>query len=144
MKLVKVNPFYAHNGVDRLLNEVLNQGVNYDRFAKNELSFNPSANVFETKDAFRLELSIPGFDKEQVSISVENDLLVIKGEVKKAEQEYEYSRVEFMPQNFEKSFKISQKIDQLKIGASFKNGILEVNLPKKEEAVAVKREITVG
>jgi len=143
MKLVKVNPFYAHNGVDRLLNEVLSHGSNYDRYDRNELKSAPLANLFETEDAFKLELLVPGFDKERISLSVENDLLVIKGEAEKSEKEYKYSRVEFEARDFEKSFKLSKKIDQEKIEASFKNGVLIIGLPKKEEAVAVKREIKV-
>ena len=146
MKLVKVNrPFYAHHGLDRFMNEFLNEGCSYDRYAKNELTYSPSTNVFETDDSFTLEMSIPGYEKEQVSLSVENDLLTVKAEVKEAEEkDYKYSRREFSVSNFEKSFKLSKNINQEKIEASFKNGVLVVTLPKKEEAISVKRQIDVN
>ncbi len=145
MKLVKVNrPFYAHSGLDRLMNEFLNEGCSYDRYAKNELTFNPSANVFETDNSFTLEISIPGYEKEQVSLSVENDLLTVKAEVKETEEkDYKYSRREFTVSDFEKSFKLSKNINQEKIEAAFKNGVLVVTLPKKEEAISMKRQIDV-
>ncbi len=145
MKLVKVNrPFYAHNGLDRLMNEFLNEGCSYDRYAKNELTYNPSTNVFETDNSFALEISIPGYEKEQVSLSVENDLLTVKAEVKETEEkDYKYSRREFAVSDFEKSFKLSKNINQEKIEAAFKNGVLVVTLPKKEEAISIKRQIDV-
>ncbi len=145
MKLVKVNrPSCSHHGFDSLMNEFLNEGCNYDRYAKNELTFNPSSNVFETEDSFRLELSIPGYEKDQIKLSVENDLLIIKAEVTDTEEkEYKYAKKEFSVSNFEKSYRLSKNINQEKIDASFKNGVLIVSLPKKEEAISVKREIDV-
>ena len=145
MKLVKVNhPFYNHSGLNRLMNEFLNEGCNYDRYAKNELTHNPSTNIFETDDSFKLEISIPGYEKEQLNLSVENDLLIVQAQGADVEKkEHKYARREFSVSNFEKSFKLSKNINQEKIEAAFKNGILAVTLPKKEEAISIKRQIDV-
>ncbi|MCW0482905.1 Hsp20/alpha crystallin family protein [Gaoshiqia sediminis] len=145
MKLVKVNPAYSFNAVDRLLNDLFTQEYRSDRFAKNELSWQPATNLFEDEKSVQIELLIPGFEKEQVKISVEKDLLVIKGEVAEQEgQAAKYARVEFKPQNFEKKFRLSEKLDAEKIEAAFKNGILKLVVSKKEEAIPQRREIEIA
>ncbi|MGD9928524.1 MAG: Hsp20/alpha crystallin family protein [Mangrovibacterium sp.] len=145
MRLVKVNPAYSFNAVDRLLNDLFAQEYRSDRYAKKELSWQPATNLFEDEKSVQIELLVPGFEKEQVTISVEKDLLVIKGEVAEQEgQTAKYARVEFKPQNFEKKFKLSEKLDDDKIEAAFKNGILKVVVSKKEEAVSQRREIEIA
>lgn len=146
MRLVRVNhPIHQFDAVDRLLNDFFNQDVNKDRYNKNELTCSPATNVYETEGAVEIEMSIPGFDKEQVKISVENGYLHVKGEVKEAEEKSSlYAHEEFKQQGFEKKFKLSDKIDDEKISASFKNGILKLTVQKKKEAVPQKREIEIA
>ena len=146
MKLVKVNhPFYTSRGIDRLMNEFFNEDWGLDRYAKNELTSSPSTNVYETEDAFKVEVSVPGYEKDQINLDVENDVLTIKAELAKSEdKEFKYVRREFSASGFEKSFKLSKNINQDKIEASFKNGVLVVDLPKKEEAILIKREIKIA
>lgn len=145
MRLVKVNPAYSFNAVDRLLNDLFTQEYRSDRYAKKELSWQPATNLFEDEKSVQIELLVPGFEREQVKISVEKDLLVIKGEVAEQEgQTAKYARVEFKPQNFEKKFKLSEKLDAEKIDAAFKNGILKLVVSKKEEAIPQRREIEIA
>jgi len=147
MKLVNVNrPCNTPNGFGQFVNELLKDGENYDRYGKSELGFTPSSNVFETEDSFQLELAVPGFVKNEIAMTVESNVLVVSGKQTKEEEEKEckYIRREFSVSNFEKSFRLSKKIDQEKINASFENGILRVSLPKKEEAIPVKRQIDVA
>ncbi|GAP70245.1 molecular chaperone IbpA, HSP20 family [Bacteroidales bacterium 6E] len=94
------------------------------------------SNVLENEKDYRLELSIPGFSKEEVKISVQKNVLTIKSEKNLEDIENsKYLRRGFTPQNFEKNFQLSKDIDGDKISAHFNNGILEVVLPKKEEVV---------
>lgn len=145
MRLVKVNPAYSFNAVDRLLNDLFTQEYRSDRYAKKELSWQPATNLFEDEKSVQIELLVPGFEKEHVKISVEKDLLVIKGEVAEQEgQAAKYARVEFKPQNFEKKFRLSEKLDAEKIEAAFKNGILKLVVSKKEEAIPQRREIEIA
>ncbi len=145
MKLVKVNPAYSFNAVDRLVNDFFNHGLNADRYAKNEMGFQPATNVFELENEFKVELQIPGFSKEQVKITVEKDVLLVKGEVEpKEESQNGYSRVEFKTGNFEKKFKLSEKLDADKIQANFSNGILSLSLPKKEEVKPIVKSIEIA
>lgn len=82
---------------------------------------------------YLLELSLPGFKKEDVNINVENDVLTIKGERKKNDKlNYQYNGTFFG--EFEKSFDLPEDILNDKIEASFNNGILSISIPKNEKA----------
>lgn len=99
----------------------------------------PATNVFETEKDFRIELLLPGFPKEDVKINYHKNLLTIK--VDKAEEnadkseEFKYAHREFGAFNFEKNFKVPNSVDVENINAKFENGVLNLVLPKKEEAV---------
>lgn len=150
MKLVSVNrPVYRTNSIDQLMNDFFNADHFTDRLERKELSFSPQTNVFESDSQIKLELVVPGFEKDQIKLSVENNVLTVKSnlEEKEAENgndEVKYSKVEFAKRNFEKNFKLSEKLDQDKISADFKNGILTITLAKKEEAIPVKKQIEIA
>ena len=152
MKLVNVNyPVYRRSHVDHLLNDFFNTNGNTDRLEKKELRYSPLTNVFESDEKIVLELLVPGFEKEQINLSVENNVLTVKSELpeKEAANQEEnkapkFSKVEFELKNFEKKFRLSDKLDQEKIQAEFKNGILTVTLAKKEEAIPVARKIEIA
>ena len=94
------------------------------------------SNVIENEKEFRLELSIPGFSKEEVKISIQKNILTVKSEKQTgSDEEVKYLRRGFVPRNFEKRFELSGSINSEGISASFSNGILEILLPKKEEVL---------
>ena len=94
------------------------------------------SNVIENEKEFRLELSIPGFSKEEVKISIRKNILTVKSEKQTgSDEEVKYLRRGFVPRNFEKRFELSGSINSEGISASFSNGILEILLPKKEEVL---------
>ena len=150
MKLVNVNrPVYRYNPIDQLLNDFFNDNHFADRLEHKELVFSPKTNVFEADEEIVLELLVPGFEKDQIKLSVENNVLNVKSnlqeqETEKKEDNLKYTHVEFEKKSFEKSFKLSDKLDQEKISADFKNGILRITLAKKEEAIPVKRQIEIA
>jgi len=102
---------------------------------KNETYFGiPKANVVEGKDHFRLELSVPGFSKEQISIQFQNHLLIVKGSVNEKTNEGEkYLSQEFGLKSFIRRFSIPKTVETDQISASFSNGILTILVPKMEE-----------
>ena len=133
MKLVRfANPYY---GVNRnLVDDLFNSFLYNDSHACN---CNPATNILENETGYRLEVSLPGYNKDDVTISVENDSLTIRSEKKnQAESNYQYTRKEFSPFAFEKKFKLDETIDSEKIEAKFENGILYLSLPKKEVVVS--------
>ncbi len=140
MNLVR---FYhpRYNVTRNLVNEMLNNFVTADHHENYVYNYRkPAVNVFETEKDFRLEMMLPGFSKEDVKISFQNELLTIKVDNKenKAENEennYKFVRREFDVYNFEKQFKVPQSVNTAAIDARFENGILSLLLPKKEEVL---------
>lgn len=97
----------------------------------------PSVNVKETDEFFEVEVAAPGMEKNDFKIELNNDLLTISSEkkVEKEDKEGEqYTRREFSYQSFSRSFTLPNTTDTEKIGAKYEDGILKVNIPKKEEA----------
>lgn len=132
--------FYAN----QLVNDLFDQLWNTDRAVNNCFSA-PVANIYETEENFRIELQVPGFDKNEIEISVEKDMLIVKSDYKDAEkQEYKYAHVEFAKRGFERRYRLSEKLNTEAISADFKNGILTITLPKlKEENQKLVRKIEI-
>lgn len=107
----------------------------------------PRVNIKETDKDFEIELAAPGMDKKDFQLSVENDRLVICAE-KKNEQKEErdnYTRREFSYSSFTRSFNLPENVDENKISANYKDGILHLCIPKTEHAAKPKRkEIKIG
>lgn len=102
-------------------------------------------NVLETDKSYRMEVVAPGFDKADFKVNLEDNLLVIAAE-KKAETKNETEkqiRREYSFRSFKRSFTVDEKIDATKIEASYINGVLTLNLPKKEEVKTAATEITI-
>jgi len=94
----------------------------------------PAVNIKENEDDFTLELATPGLQKEDFKLEVNNDILTISAEVKADENKEKYSKREFSPQSFKRSFTLQETLESEHITAQYKNGILLVTIPKKEEA----------
>jgi HSP20 family protein len=95
----------------------------------------PAANVTETPNAYHLELNVPGRNKEDFKINVEKGLLTVSFE-KKEESTVEGTsniRREFTLKSFKRSFSLDEKVDVTNIQAKYENGILKIELPKKEQ-----------
>ena len=94
------------------------------------------ANILEEEKSFRIELSVPGFSKEEIKIRVENNLLIVQSEKKEAQEtELKYLSKEFGKKEFERRFTLPKQVDQDQISAVFNNGILEITVPRKVEVV---------
>jgi len=144
MTLVKRNAFLPTFFNDFFDNNDWNFGVDHRPVSR------PSINVVDSKDAYRLEVAAPGMSKESFEVSVNNNVLTIKGSVKadntteKAEERYTLR--EFTFNSFERSFRLPLKhVDEEHITATYTDGILHVTVPKKEEAKPKPvRSISIG
>ena len=97
----------------------------------------PAVNICENDQEFTIEVAAPGMKKDDFNISLDNNQLSISSEIKKETEntEEKYSRKEFSYQSFSRSFSLPENfIDGDKITAKYEEGILRINLPKKEEA----------
>lgn len=120
-----------------LMNDFFNDDLFENFFGIIPAVKNPATvNIIEDKNNFRLEVAAPGLDKEDFKIDLHNDVLTISAE-KKVENENKdekFLRREFSYCNFKRSFSLPEYVDVEKIEAHHKNGILNVIIPKKEEA----------
>jgi HSP20 family protein len=119
----------------------------FDNFFENSLgteflsNFNAgitllAVNIKESSDNFTLELAIPGMKKSDFTIDVENKVLSIASEVKHEDEETKdhYTRREFGYSSFKRTFTLPDSVESDKVKASYKDGILMITLPKREEA----------
>jgi HSP20 family protein len=97
----------------------------------------PAVNVAEDEKQYRIEVAIPGLNRKDVQIDLEDDVLTISSEHRenKEEKKDNYMRREFRQSAFKRSFQLPESVDQSKIEASHDAGILTIQLPKREEVL---------
>jgi HSP20 family protein len=98
----------------------------------------PAVNIIESKDNYRIEVAAPGLDKADFRINVENNVLTISAEKeeKNEEKDEQFMRREFNYSTFSRSFTLPESLDAEKISANHNSGVLNVVIPKREEAKA--------
>lgn len=104
--------------------------------------FLPVTDIFETDQALTMILEMPGVDKENVDVSVENDVLTIEGRIDYSK--YEGLRpvyTEYNIGNYARSFHLSSKIEQTGINAELRDGVMRLVLPKAEKAKSRKVKV---
>lgn len=97
----------------------------------------PSVNIKETTDNFEVEVAAPGMTKEDFQISLDGNLLTISSakEESKEDRQAQYTRREFSYQSFQRAFELPKDVvDEDKISARYENGVLQLSIPKREEA----------
>ena len=137
MTLVKRNSGYAP-----LFSNFFDDFLTRDLFDNNWLSTSltgttiPKVNIEESDDEFRVEMAAPGMNKDDFRVELNNNVLTISSEVSKEDDENSsnYSRREFSYQSFERSFNLPDSAEMEKIQAKYTNGILNLVIPKREEA----------
>lgn len=113
----------------------------------NRSNLTPAVNIREDEKSYILDLAIPGIDKKDLKIDINEDVLTISSETKNETEENKegYKRKEFSYSSFCRSFYIPENVNRDKIEANYKEGILSVGLPKQEEEknkIARKIEIS--
>jgi HSP20 family protein len=139
--LVKVNNRPMTRGFNSIFDEFFNE---FPAKMQSRLNF-PPVNIHENENSYEVELSVPGRSKEDFKISLEQGLLTISFE-KKEENKTEGQKTlrrEFSYQSFTRSFNLDETINAENIQAKYDNGILNITLPKKEQAKPVKKEINI-
>jgi HSP20 family molecular chaperone IbpA len=105
--------------------------------------FLPVTDIFETDQSLTVVLEMPGVDKQNVDVRVENDVLTIEGRINYSKyQELQPVYTEYNIGNYARSFEISSKIKQEGIAAELKDGVMTLVLPKAETAKARKIEVS--
>lgn len=106
-------------------------------------AWTPPCDVYETEKEFVIKAELPGMKKEDVKVSLENDVLTIRGEHKFEEEtkRENYHRLERNYGEFLRSFTLPNFVEPEKIDAQFKDGLLTLVLPKREEAKADRKSV---
>ena len=107
----------------------------------------PAVNVSEDSDKFVIEVAAPGMKRDDFSINLDNNVITIEAqrEMKNEENDNSYTRREFCYDSFSRSFTLPESINSDNIDAKYVDGVLNVHLPKKEEAKQKPaRQIKIG
>ena len=138
MAIVRFEPYCgtsgAQNQFERFLREALSpvsgEGADSTR------TWAPPVDIFENGDNLVLKAELPGVNPDEVEIRVEDNTLYLKGErrFEKEVKEQNYHRIERTYGTFTRSFSLPNSVDADKVSANYKDGVLTLTMPKKEEA----------
>jgi HSP20 family protein len=145
MTFVRVNNPVTKN-FDSLMKDIFNEiPASLDKSFREDVLGFPPVNIVESGNAYHLEVAAPGMEKTDFTIKLDGTLLTISATKKdEAKNETLVSiRKEFSYKGFKRSFTLDEKIDAANIAAKYENGILKVDLPKKEEIKVASKEITI-
>jgi HSP20 family protein len=135
MTLVKLNPSLSHNSFNTFVENFFGKSMNelFDTMVQG--STVPSVNISDNGNAYILELAAPGLQKDQFNIDVNNNVLSIqyRSEEKTEEQNQRFFKQEFNYSAFKRAFTLPKNANLEAITASYKDGVLTIEVPKKEE-----------
>jgi len=128
MRLTTYSPLDVH--IDKFLNDALRVAGDGPR------TWTPACNTFEDEQGFWVHAALPGIDRKNIEIVVEDGVLILKGERK--EETSDETRTYFAREigwgAFSRSFRLPTNVDTTKVEATYKDGILSIALPKREES----------
>lgn len=139
MKYSRPNIDLHSKNFSDILDEFFNESLNYRKD-----SFMPSVDISETKKEFEVSVALPGMNKEDINVDLENGRLSISGERKfeNEENNKNYHRVESGFGSFSRSFQLPDTIDEDSIFAKYEDGVLNITIAKSEEKV--KKQIKIS
>ena len=117
-----------------------NQAGSDDEFERAD--WTPAADIYETESGYLIAIDLPGIDREALEIDVDDSRLIVKGTRMIAQSKQH--RTERPRGKFLRTFSVPGSVDQAKIGAEFKDGVLNIRLPKRSEQKPKKIDIKIG
>ncbi|WP_256012509.1 Hsp20/alpha crystallin family protein [Desertivirga xinjiangensis] len=145
MTLVKFGNGNSAKTLNPWLTDVFDSFIN-DSFVSDRMTTRvPAVNIAETENAYHIELAAPGLNKEDFKINLEKNALSISVEKKQetSDENKRFSRKEYSYSSFVRTFTLPDTADQANIEAEYIDGILKINVAKKEEAKLLTREIAI-
>ena len=145
MTLVKFNPEKKNSSLLPGFNDIFESVLGDTFFNDRRLSSVPAVNISESNEEYHIELAAPGLKKEDFKVAVERDMLTISTE-QRTENNTEgkvYNRREYSYSAFIRSFTLPESANVEQIQAAYTDGVLKLNIPKKEEAKAIARQIEI-
>ena len=138
MALVRWEPFRDLNAFDRQVNRFFGggNGFGWPERPTTASAWSPDVDIFEDENEIVVHAELPGVESKDVDLNIENNVLTISGQrnLEYEDKKENYHRVERSYGTFSRSFSLPRLIDETKIRAEYKNGILKVHVPKHEKA----------
>ncbi|MFZ2301063.1 MAG: Hsp20/alpha crystallin family protein [Gallionella sp.] len=149
MSLVKWDPFGELEDISSRLNRIFGRVTTRsepDREMLATADWMPSVDISETDTAYLVKGEIPGVKKEDVRVTIQDGMLTIQGERKQEKEEKgkKFHRIERSYGSFVRSFRLPDDTDENKVKAEFKDGMINVTLPKSAKAKAKAVEVSVS
>lgn len=105
----------------------------------------PAVNIIEHETSYALEVAVPGMQKEDFKIEVKDGMLIISAEKEESKEEVkkQYTRKEFSVSTFSRMFTLPENVKENEIAASYTNGVLYLEIPKKEPVVTSDKKVEI-
>ena len=144
MTLVKFNK-PNNNALMPGFSDVFDSIFNDTFFSDRVMSRVPAVNISESENNYHVELAAPGLKKEDFKLNLERNVLTISVErsSEQADDQKNYSKREYSYSSFVRSFTLPETADHANIEAGYTDGILKIDIAKREEAKAVRRQIEI-
>ena len=144
--IARFEPFRGFSTLQDQVNRIFNETVRNQGNESDLTTWAPAVDIYETPNELVVKADLPDVNEKDIDIRVENNLLTVRGERKfeRAVSEENYLRVERTYGTFSRSFSLPNTVNPEAIQAGYKNGVLTVNLPKREESKPRQVKVTVN
>jgi HSP20 family protein len=145
MELIRWEPFDGLNKIQSRINDLFGESFDRSWRSLSSATWYPPVDVLENKDSYVLRAELPGMKKEDFNLEVKDGMLTLSGERKseKTSDGVKYRTVERVEGKFSRSFSLPETVKHDGIQATYKDGILEIHVPKAEEAKPRRIEVSV-
>jgi HSP20 family protein len=145
MELVRWEPFAGLGNSRYVFGDLFGDNFGRSWAQPNASKWNPAVDVLESKDSYLIRAELPGMKKEDIKVEVKDGTLTLSGETKseKPAEGVEYRHVERVDAKFWRSFSLPETVKQDGIEATYQDGVLEIRVPKAEEAKPRQIEVSV-
>jgi len=136
MELVRFEPFARMDNYRSWFNDLFDENLGRSLARPSVNHWYPAVDVLESKDAYLIRAELPGMQRDEIKVEVKDGNLVLSGETKteKPADGVEYRHVERVAAKFHRSFSLPETAKSDGVEATYKDGILEIRVPKAEEA----------
>jgi HSP20 family protein len=144
--IARLEPFRGLSTLQDQFNRLFNESFRNQPEESALTTWAPAVDIYETPNELVVKADLPDVNEKDIDVRVENNLLTIRGERKfeKSVSEENFLRVERTYGAFSRSFSLPNTVNAEKIGAEYKNGVLTVTLPKREESKPRQVKVTVN
>ena len=148
MNLTRIDPFREMEEMSNRLNRFFSQPIPrlWNENGERMMDWAPAVDIAETDNEYLLKADLPEVKKEDVKVEILDGMLSLQGERKQEKEEKgrKFHRIERSFGHFERTLALPADVDASKVSADFKNGVLEVHMPKAPQAAPKPVEVKVG